>query len=304
MYPHLHHLDDLLLFSEVVAKGGFSAAARVLNMQRSKLSRRVAELEARLGVRLLHRNTRRVSLTPMGEQIYVHAQAVAREARTAFDLAASMGDTPSGLLRITAPAPLAVTLLGDMVARFCLAHPGVRVLLDTRDEIIDLVGEGYDLAFRAMSSPLTDSQLIGRELALAPLTLVGAPALAQAGPPPRHPRDLAALPLLAHATQDNLHTWRFTGPAGETASLAFQPRCLSSNMATLRSMARTGLGLALIPHYLCVNMLAKGELVEILPGWRAAPSRIYALMPARRGEPLALRRFLEVAAAELPALLA
>ncbi|MNS64482.1 HTH-type transcriptional regulator DmlR [compost metagenome] len=303
MPPPLYHLDDLLLFSEVVAKGGFSAAARVLNMQRSKLSRRVAELEARLGVRLLHRNTRRVSLTPMGEQIYVHAQAVAREARIAFDLAASMGDTPSGLLRITAPSPLAVTLLGDMVARFCLAHPGVRVLLDTRDEIIDLVGEGYDLAFRAMGTPLTDSRLIGRELAVAPLTLVGTPALVKAAAP-RHPRDLAALPLLAHATQDNLHTWRFTGPGGEAASLEFQPRCLSSNMATLRSMALTGLGAALIPHYLCANMLAQGKLVEILPGWRAAPSRIYAIMPARRGEPLALRRFLEVAAAELPALLA
>lgn len=302
MQSHIHHVDDLLLFSEVVEKGGFSAAARVLNMQRSKLSRRVAELEARLGVRLLQRNTRRVSLTPMGEQIYVHAQTMAREARTAFDLAASMGDTPSGLLRITAPSPLAVTLLGDMVARFCMANPGVRVLLDTRDEIIDLVGEGYDLAFRAMSSALTDSRLIGRELALVPLTLLGAPTLAQARP--RHPRDLAALPLLAHATQDNRHTWRFTGPAGEIETLEFQPRCLSSNMATLRSMARSGLGVALLPHYLSATMMAKGELVPILPGWQAAPSRIYAIMPARRGEPLALRRFLELAAAELPVLLA
>ncbi|EFF74219.1 transcriptional regulator, LysR family [Achromobacter piechaudii ATCC 43553] len=194
MYPHLNQLDDLLLFSEVVAKGGFSAAARVLNMQRSKLSRRVAELEARLGVRLLQRNTRRVSLTPMGEQIYVHAQAVAREARTVSDLAASMGDTPSGLLRITAPSPLAVTLLGDMVARFCIAHPGVRVLLDTRDEIIDLVGEGYDLAFRAMGAPLTDSRLIGRELALVPPTPSARPGGAAAAGA-RHPGQSAHLAL-------------------------------------------------------------------------------------------------------------
>ena len=135
-----------------------------------------------------------------------------------------------------------------------------------------------------------------------PLTLVGAPALAQARP--RHPRDLAALPLLAHATQDSRQTWRFTGPAGETESLEFQPKCLSSNMATLRSMVRAGLGVGLLPHYLCANMLARGELIAILPGWQAAPSRIYAIMPARRGEPLALRRFLEIAAAELPALLA
>ena len=85
-------------------KGGFSAAARILGLQRSKLSRRVADLEARLGLRLLQRNTRHISLTPMGEQIYVHARAMAREARTAYDLAASMGDTPSGLLRITAPS--------------------------------------------------------------------------------------------------------------------------------------------------------------------------------------------------------
>lgn len=195
MHSYLHHLDDLLLFSEVVEKGGFSAAARVLNMQRSKLSRRVAELEARLGLRLLQRNTRRVSLTPMGEQIYVHALAMAREARSAFDLAAAIGDTPSGLLRMTAPSALAVTLLGELVARFCLKHPGVRVLLDTRDQIIDLVGEGYDLAFRAQGASLTDSRLVARELAPVPLILVGTPAMAQAAA--RHPRELNALPLLA-----------------------------------------------------------------------------------------------------------
>lgn len=298
MHSYLHHLDDLLLFSEVVEKGGFSAAARVLNLQRSKLSRRVAELEARLGQRLLQRNTRRVSLTPMGEQIYVHAQAMAREARTAFDLAASAGDTPSGLLRMTAPSPLSVFLLGDLVARFCLAYPEVRVLLDTRDQIIDLVGEGYDLAFRAQGASLTDSRLIARELAPVPLVLVCHPAMAQSAP--RHPRDLASLPLLAHSTQDSPQSWQFAGPGGEQESIEFLPRSLSNNPAALREMARSGLGAALLPHYLCAPYLASGDLVELLPAWRATPARIYAVMPARRGIPLALRRFLEYAVAELP----
>ena len=302
MPSYLHRVDDLLLFSEVVEKGGFSAAARVLNMQRSKLSRRVAELEARLGLRLLHRNTRRVSLTPMGEQVYAHAQALAREARTVYDLAASVGDTPAGLLRITAPSPLAVTLLGELVARFCLVHPGVRVLLDSRDQAFDLVAEGYDLAFRAQASSLADSRLNAREVAPAPLLLVCSPAMAKAAP--AHPRDLASLPLLAYATQDGPHTWRFTGPAGEMESVEFQPRSLSSNMATLRAMARGGLGVAMVPRYLCTTLLDKGELVTLLPGWSPPPARIYAIMPARQGEPLALRRFLEYAAAELPALLA
>ncbi len=301
MPTFIHRVDDLLLFSEVVEKGGFSAAARVLNMQRSKLSRRVAELEMRLGVRLLQRNTRSVSLTPMGEQVYAHAQALAREARTVFDLAASVGDTPAGLLRITAPSPLAVTLLGDLVARFCLAHPNVRVLLDSRDQIIDLVAEGYDLAFRAQGSSLTDARVNALEVAPVPLILVCSPAMAKSAP--KHPRDLASLPLLAHATQDGVHTWRFTGPAGETESVEFQPRSLSSNMATLRAMARAGLGVALVPRYLSAVLLDKGDLVQILPAWTAPPARIYAVMPTRRGEPLALRRFLEYAVAELPALL-
>lgn len=302
MPTFIHRVDDLLLFSEVVEKGGFSAAARVLNMQRSKLSRRVAELEARLGVRLLQRNTRSVSLTPMGEQVYGHAQAVAREARTVFELAASVGDTPAGLLRITAPSPLAVTLLGDLVARFCLAHPNVRVLLDSRDQIIDLVAEGYDLAFRAQGSSLTDARVNALEMAPVPLILVCSPAMAKSAP--KHPRDLASLPLLAHATQDGVHTWRFTGPAGETESVEFRPRSLSSNMATLRAMARAGLGVALVPRYLSAVLLDKGDLVQILPAWTAPPARIYAVTPTRRGEPLALRRFLEYAVAELPALLA
>ncbi|AVC42810.1 LysR substrate-binding domain-containing protein [Achromobacter ruhlandii] len=302
MHSYIHHLDDLLLFTEVVEKGGFSAAARVLNMQRSKLSRRVAELETRLGLRLLQRNTRRVSLTPMGEQIYVHALAMAREARSAFDLAAAMGDTPSGLLRMTAPSALAVTLLGELVSRFCLKHPGVRVLLDTRDQIIDLVGEGYDLAFRAQGASLTDSRLVARELAPVPLILVAAPEMARAAP--RHPRELSALPLLAHATQDSPQSWHFAGPAGEAESIEFRPRCLSTNLAALREMASAGLGVALLPHYLCAGSLARGDLAQLLPAWRAAPARIYAVMPARRGAPLALRRFLDFAAAEMPALLA
>lgn len=299
MPNYVHRLEDLLLFSEVVEKGGFSAAARVLNMQRSKLSRRVAELEARLGVRLLQRNTRRVSLTPMGEQIHAHAQALAREARSVFDLAASMGDAPAGMLRITAPAPLATRVLGGLVARFCADHPRVRVLLDTRDQIIDLVGEGYDLAFRAQASSLTDAKLNALEIAPVPLALVCSPAMVRSAP--RHPRDLAALPLLAHGTQDGPHTWRLTGPAGEMESVEFQPRSLSSNMDTLRAMAGAGLGVALVPRYLCGPELDQGGLAHILPSWSAAPARIYAVMPARCGEPLALKRFLEYVAAELPA---
>ena len=299
MPNYVHRLEDLLLFSEVVEKGGFSAAARVLNMQRSKLSRRVAELEARLGVRLLQRNTRRVSLTPMGEQIHAHAQALAREARSVFDLAASMGDAPAGMLRITAPAPLATRVLGGLVARFCADHPRVRVLLDTRDQIIDLVGEGYDLAFRAQASSLTDARLNALEIAAVPLALVCSPMMARSAP--RHPRDLATLPLLAHGTQDGPHTWRLTGPGGEMASVEFQPRSLSSNMDTLRAMAGAGLGVALVPRYLCGAEIEQGELSRILPDWTAAPARIYAVMPARSGEPLALKRFLEYAAAEMPA---
>ncbi|SEJ89737.1 LysR substrate-binding domain-containing protein [Achromobacter sp. NFACC18-2] len=302
MPTYIHRVDDLLLFNEVVEKGGFSAAARVLNMQRSKLSRRVADLETRLGLRLLQRNTRRVSLTPMGEQVYAHAQALAREARTVYDLAATVGDAPAGFLRITAPSPLAVTVLGGLVARFCLAHPNVRVLLDTRDQIIDLIAEGYDLAFRAQASSLTDSRLNAHEVAPAPLVLVCNPTMASAAP--RHPRDLAAMPLLALATQDGPRTWRFTGPSGETESVEFQPRCLSSNMDALRAMACAGLGVALVPRYLCAAQLNSGELVQVLPAWVAPPARIHAVMPARGGEPLALRRFLEYAAAELPARLA
>lgn len=301
MPNYAHRLEDLLLFSEVVEKGGFSAAARVLNMQRSKLSRRVAELEARLGVRLLQRNTRRVSLTPMGEQIHAHAKALAREARSVFDLAASMGDAPAGMLRITAPSPLATRILGGLVARFCAEHPRVRVLLDTRDQIIDLVGEGYDLGFRAQSSSLTDARLNAIEISAVPMALVCSPAMVKS--PPRHPRDLATLPLLAHGTQDGLHTWRLSGPGGEMEAVEFQPRSLSSNMDTLRAMAASGLGLALVPRYLCGDDLDQGRLARLLPDWTPAPARIYAVMPARCGEPLALKRFLEFTAAELPAYL-
>ena len=139
----------------------------------------------------------------------------------------------------------------------------MRVLLDTRDQIIDLVGEGYDLAFRAQGASLTDSRLVARELAPVPLVLVAAPDLARADL--RRPRDLTALPLLAHATQDSLQNWQFSHPSGERESLEFTPRSPSNNPAAVREMARAGLGIALLPHYLCAASLARGDLVALLP---------------------------------------
>ncbi len=194
----MQRLDDLLLFAEVVERKGFAAAARSLALQRSKVSRRIGELEQRMGIRLLQRNTRRVSLTSAGEQVYVHARAIAQEARAAFNTAAELHGEPRGLFRLTCPLPFATHILTQLVAEFSQLHPQLRVLVDASDRTVDLVAEAFDLAFRAHQAPLDDSSLIATPIGAVPMSIVLAPHLMPSRASLSHPDQLLKYGLLAH----------------------------------------------------------------------------------------------------------
>ncbi|VWD07434.1 LysR family transcriptional regulator [Burkholderia lata] len=294
----MERLEDLLFFAEVVEHAGFSAAARSLGLPRSKLSRRIAELEARMGVRLLQRNTRRVSLTPAGEAVYDHARAIAHEAREAFNVATKFTDEPRGLLRVASSPTIAANALMPVIAAFLARYPALRVLVNAADQSTDVIGERVDLAFRVASAPLDDSSLVMRTVSAMPMVLAASAALVAAHGPLTHPEQIAALGWIALASQDGPRSLRFVRPDDDDYMLRAVPRLMCANMQVLHSAVTAGLGVAALPRYLCTDLLASGKLVDAFAPdspWRPDASFVVALMPNRQGITLTTRVFLEFA---------
>ncbi|SDI24575.1 LysR substrate-binding domain-containing protein [Paraburkholderia phenazinium] len=238
----MERLEDLVLFAEVVQQTGFAAAARSLGMQRSKLSRRVAELEQRLGVRLLQRNTRSISLTAAGEQIYGHARTLADEARAAFRVAADLNGEPRGLLRITAPATFAALDLMPVAAEFCQRHSQLDILVETRNWVPDIIAEGFDLAFCVQTGPLGDSSLVARTIGTVPMMVAASPALVAAHGRLSHPTQLREYKLHARAAQGGLKTLRFFHPTQGEHTHEYLPNLITGSVAVQQAAVIAGMG--------------------------------------------------------------
>ncbi|WP_230370116.1 LysR family transcriptional regulator [Paludibacterium denitrificans] len=189
-------LNDLLYFAKVVEHGGFMAASRVLGIPKSRLSRRVAELEERLGVRLLQRTTRRLALTDVGNSYYAHCQAMLAEAEAAEDAIARITAEPRGLVRVSCPELLANTLLSPILPRFMAAHPQVRIWLEATNRRVDLIEEGIDVAIRVRHVIDDSANLVVRQLGISRVILVASPTLLGNAPLPQHPTELGTLPVL------------------------------------------------------------------------------------------------------------
>jgi DNA-binding transcriptional LysR family regulator len=294
----MERLDDLLLFAEVVQQAGFAAAARSLGMQRSKLSRRVAELEQRMGVRLLQRNTRCISLTMAGEQIYGHARTLADEARAAYNIAAELNGEPRGVLRLTAPASFATAALMPVIAEFSCLYRQLDILVDSHDRVPDLVAEGFDLAFCVQTAPLVDSSLVARLVGEVPMMIAASPALLESFGQLTHPEQLSGFRLLAQASRGGMKSLRFFHANEGSHTLEYIPRLMTGSVAVLQAAVIAGMGAACMPRYLCEDALRTRQLVDAFKthaGWRPEPATLHAILPARQGATLSTRLFLEFA---------
>jgi DNA-binding transcriptional LysR family regulator len=298
----MERLEDLLLFAEVVHKAGFAAAARSLGMQRSKVSRRVAELEHRLGVRLLQRNTRRVSLTTVGEQIYDHARKLADEARAAFKVAAEMNGVPRGVLRITAPATFSAEALMPVIAEFCRLYPQVDFLIDTRNWVPDLIAEGFDLGFCAQTGPLADSSLVARTIGEVPMIMAISPTLLEQCGQLSHPDQLSRFRLFARAAQAGAKALWFVHPRQGGHAIEYTPHVMTGSVAVLQAAVIARMGAACMPRHLCKDALRANQLVDVFnlqTGWQPESTTMYAMLPARQGATVSTRLFLEFALPKL-----
>lgn len=292
-------LKDVFYFVQVVDHGGFTAAGAVLRLPKSTLSHRVQALEAYLGVRLLNRTSRQFGMTATGEEFYRHAVAMLRSADVAEEAVRRRAAEPGGVIRLTTAVEIAQYALREILPDFLARHPAVRIVEIATDRYVDIVGEGFDLALRGHSGLLQNSTLIQRTLVDVPWYLFASPGyLAQRGTPGR-PDELARHATVAMVRSGPLQ-WQLRGPGGETLVMPIVPRFQSNNMVALKEAARSGLGIAALPGYICRAELREGSLRQLLPGWSAADARISALIPFRTGLLPAVRALVDCLAQQMP----
>jgi DNA-binding transcriptional LysR family regulator len=286
-------LNDLYFFAKVADFGSYTAAAKAMGLQTSKLSRRIAALEAELGVRLINRTTRRFSLTEAGKTFHSHCVALLEEAQAAKDAMTRILALPQGLVRISCPTGLLQASVTDILTRFLLKHPQVRIVLDATNRRVDVIEEGLDIALRVRKQPLEDSDLAMRNFGPDEMVLVASPRLIVAYGEPRVLEDLARMPTLSMTGADGRSTWGFVGVDGAHAELSHSPRLCTDDLSTLRHAALEGIGAVLVPHLLVANDLERGALIRLLPSLKAYVGVVHAVFPSRRGMVPAVRALLD-----------
>lgn len=289
----MQDLNDMYFFAKVVEAGGFTAAARPLGMQTSLLSRRVAELERHLGVRLLHRTTRRLSLTDVGRTFHEHCLALVADAEAAREAVEQTRAEPRGQVRISCPVALMHSDVSPIIVDFLAANPLVRMHVETTGRRVDVVEEGFDVALRVRTPPLEDSQLVIRHLAETETVLLASPDLLLAHGRPERLEDLARLPTLSMTKAGDRHAWHFTDEAGQPREWRHVPRLASDDFPTLRHAALRGLGATVLPALFVSADLRAGRLERLLPQLRLPQGIVHAVFASRRGMVPAVRRFID-----------
>lgn len=275
-------LNDFFYFVKVVEHGGYTQAGRALNMPKSKLSRRIAALEAAHDVRLLQRTTRHFSVTAMGQEFYERCLGVLAEAEAAREVMQREHAEPQGIIRMSCPTALLDYRIGELVARFMAAYPRVQVHLDATNRRVDVLGEGLDLALRVRFPPLENVDLVMRVLSGSPQRLVASPGLLAARGAPADPAALAGWPSLDWGPVRE-HAWQLVGPADAQAQVRHRPRYVTDDMTALRQAALRGTGIVQLPHMVVEADLKQGLLVDVMPGWAPKGGIIHAVFPSRRG---------------------
>jgi len=289
-------LNDLRLFSEVVEHGSYTAAARSLGLQTSKLSRRIRALEEELGVRLLNRTSRSLSLTETGRQFHQHCLALVAEAKAAKDIVDRTRSTPQGTVRISCPVALLESGISTIIARYVQDNPEVQVLLDATNRRVDVVEEGLDFAIRVRLPPLENTDLAVRQLGVSIHILVASPELAARYPTPSSIESMKEWPTLSMASSSERFVWNLVDvidAGGRVTSWAHQPRLATDDLASLRVAAISGVGVAMLPRELVEADIQAGRLQHLLPGLASTPGLVHALFPTRRGMVPAVRHLLD-----------
>lgn len=281
---------EMQTFAAVVNAGSFVNAADALELSKAAVSRHINELEDRLGVRLLQRTTRRLSLTTEGEVFYARCETLLAQLDEAESEMSSRTVEASGLLKINAPVSFGILHLASIWGDFTERHPKVSLDISLSDRVVDLVEEGYDLAIRI--ARLENSSLVGRKLSSTRLVLCASPKYLKKHGPPKHPSDLVNHSILAYSYLSLRDEWAFDGPDGQVTVKTF-PKINTNNGDTCKAGALAHRGIVLQPTFLVGDELKSGALVEILPSFKSIELGIYAVYPTRRFVPPKVRLMID-----------
>jgi DNA-binding transcriptional LysR family regulator len=275
----MNPFQEMRTFCAVAEAGSFVRAAEALKLSKAAVSRYVGDLETRLGARLLHRTTRRLSLTDEGELFFARSKELLAGLEEAESELRSRSGAARGVLRINAPVTFGILHLAPLWGAFREKHPQVRLDLTLSDRVVDLVEEGYDVAIRIATLP--DSTLVSKRLASTRIVLCASPRYLEANGVPSHPSDLATHSVIAYRYYSTGDEWQFDGPGG-VVSVRTRPIMHSNSGDTCRAMALEHHGVVLQPTFLIGRDLADGALVELMPEFHAQELGIYAIYPTRR----------------------
>lgn len=280
----MDRLQAMNTFVAVVDAGSFVGAMEPTGLSKPAVSRQVADLEQHLGIRLLHRTTRRLSLTDEGRLYYLRCKEVLAAVREAEDEAGARATQAHGRLRIGAPHDFGILHLASLWAQFMALNPQVEMDIVLSDRVVDLVEEGYDLVVRIGN--LSASGLVARPLAQTRMVLCAAPAYLERHGTPAHPEELARHAIISYSYSSHGDDWRFTHADGQRSGLRIQPRAHANSGSTCLALALAGQGIILQPDFLSHAALASGALVELMPQWQAGTISVHAVYPTRTLLPL------------------
>lgn len=282
---------DLRLFAAIADSGGITAAARRLGLTKSLVSRELASMELRLGVRLVQRTTRRTSLTETGDLLALHARRVVAEMERAEAAIEATRDKPCGGLKVTASFSVLRFVLLPRLSAFRARYPGIRLALDASTSIVDLVAQGIDVAVRVGELP--NSSLVARRLATVPVVLAASPSYLSKKDAPAEPSDLVAHEVIALARSLEGSIWTLSHSDGRTARCAVNPILAAHEPGIVLDAARQGLGIAAVPSLYAAGEFGSGALKPILAGWTLGRTPIHAVYPSSRNLAPKVRAFVD-----------
>jgi len=296
-------LNDLQFFAIVVEHGGYAAAERALGIPKSRLSRRVTQLETDLGVRLLQRSTRKFAVTDIGQSVYRHAQSMLAQAQAAREAVDRVSADPRGLIKVSSPVALAQDMLAKLLPEFLAAYPLVRLQLHVSNRRVDIIPEGFDVALRVRSRLDQDGELVLRSFGQIRELLVASPAYLKRRGRPDLPADLGAHATLSMSEDEARQRWTLHGPGDLIERVDIQPSLMTHDFPLLMAAARAGQGIALLPESICADAVRSGDLEVVVPDWHLPQGICHAVFPSRRGLLPAVRVFIDFLAERMPAII-
>ncbi|CAG68501.1 putative transcriptional regulator (LysR family) [Acinetobacter baylyi ADP1] len=286
-------LDDFYCFALVVEHGGFSAAERATDIPKSKLSRRVYNLEERLGVRLIQRSSRHFAVTDIGMNIYRHAQVMMNAAQAAHDLVDHLSIKPRGVIKVSVPVDIAQNQMSKLLPEFLKLYPEIRVQLMISNRRVDIVNEGIDIALRVRSKLDDDPSLVLRQFAQIEQHLFASQAYLNEFGSVKIPDDLPQHRFLSLSDDHLDQQFTLYDQNNQLHKVKVNPVVMASNLLMLAQLASQNCGIALLPDTIACDYIKSGELVRVLPEWKAPHGIFHAVYPSRRGLLPAVRVFID-----------